>query len=82
MFRTTGYAPTMWHWITIATVTIYPPFDHGYQVWLGAEDDLNTWHSIYRAIRIEPLPATCTRSKKVRTHLASLILHEYSRCQI
>lgn len=52
------------------------------RLWFGAEDDLSAWHSVCRAIGIEPLPATCSRSKKVRTHLASIIWHEYSRCQI
>ena len=52
------------------------------RLWFGAEDDLSAWHSICRAIGIEPLPATCAQSKKVSPLLASITLHEHSRCQI
>jgi hypothetical protein len=40
-------------------------FDHCY----GAEDDLNAWHSLCRAIGINPLPATCMEFEKVCAYL-------------
>ncbi|KAL2704814.1 hypothetical protein AAEP93_000064 [Penicillium crustosum] len=32
------------------------------KMWFGAEDDLGAWHSLCRAIGIEPLPATCKQA--------------------
>lgn len=36
------------------------------EMWFGAEDDLTAWHSLCRAVGIEPLPPTCALCKKVR----------------
>lgn len=33
--------------------------------WYGAENDLNAWHTLCRAMGIEPLPQTCWQCKKV-----------------
>jgi heat shock protein HspQ len=35
------------------------------KLWLGAETDLIAWHSLCRAIKIEPLPPTCRDCEKV-----------------
>ncbi|KAF2811520.1 uncharacterized protein BDZ99DRAFT_413999 [Mytilinidion resinicola] len=35
-----------------------------FDLWYGAEDDLTAWHSLCRAIGINPLPTTCKRCKK------------------
>ncbi|CAI7628428.1 unnamed protein product [Penicillium viridicatum] len=32
------------------------------KMWFGTEDDLGAWHSLCRAIGIEPLPATCKQA--------------------
>ncbi|KAJ5857282.1 hypothetical protein N7455_008176 [Penicillium solitum] len=32
------------------------------KMWFGAEDDLGAWHSLCRAIGIEPLPVTCKQA--------------------
>ncbi|KAJ5592611.1 hypothetical protein N7537_009515 [Penicillium hordei] len=32
------------------------------KMWFGAEDDLGAWHSLCRAIGMEPLPATCKQA--------------------
>ncbi|KAJ5551877.1 hypothetical protein N7535_000177 [Penicillium sp. DV-2018c] len=34
-------------------------------LWFGAENDLSSWHSLCRAIDIEPLPSTCAQGAKV-----------------
>ncbi|KAJ5131384.1 uncharacterized protein N7515_007423 [Penicillium bovifimosum] len=34
-------------------------------VWFGSENDLSSWHSLCRAIEIEPLPTTCAQGVKV-----------------
>jgi hypothetical protein len=36
-----------------------------FELWFGAEDDLGAWHSLCRAVRIEPLPRTCLDCEKV-----------------
>jgi hypothetical protein len=36
-----------------------------FQLWFGVEDDLAAWHSLCRAVKIEPLPRTCHDCKKV-----------------
>ncbi|KAI2754865.1 hypothetical protein DTO012A8_9758 [Penicillium roqueforti] len=35
------------------------------KMWFGAEDDLDAWHSLCRAIGIEPLPETCKQAVRV-----------------
>lgn len=35
------------------------------KVWFGSEDDLGSWHSLCRAIKIEPLPKNCQACEKV-----------------
>ncbi|OJJ41997.1 hypothetical protein ASPZODRAFT_137586 [Penicilliopsis zonata CBS 506.65] len=35
-----------------------------FKLWFGAEDDLGSWHSLCRALRIEPLPRTCLDCEK------------------
>ena len=52
------------------------------KMWFGAEDDLGAWHSLCRAIGIEPLPATCKQAVKVGTCLESIIMHTYSGFQM
>ena len=42
------------------------------KMWFGAEDDLEAWHSLCRAIGIGPLPATCKQAVKVSTYLACI----------
>jgi hypothetical protein len=42
---------------------------HEFDLWYGAEDDLNAWHSLCRAIGINPLPATCMECEKVCAYL-------------
>ncbi|CAG7950532.1 unnamed protein product [Penicillium salamii] len=37
-----------------------------FRLWFGAEDDLAAWHSLCRAVEIEPLPRTCHDCKKVQ----------------
>jgi hypothetical protein len=34
-------------------------------LWYGAEDDLEAWHSLCRAIGLNPLPTTCERCEQV-----------------
>ncbi len=36
-----------------------------FNLWFGAEGDLAAWHSLCRAVRIEPLPTTCFACEKV-----------------
>lgn len=38
------------------------------KMWFGAEDDLDAWHSLCRAIGIEPLPETCKQAVRVSTY--------------
>jgi hypothetical protein len=37
-----------------------------FQLWFGAEDDLEAWHALCRAIGIDPPPVTCKLCKAVR----------------
>ena len=37
-----------------------------FQLWFGAEDDLEAWHALCRAIGINPPPTTCKSCKAVR----------------
>ena len=39
-----------------------------FKLWFGAEEDIAAWHSLCRAVRIEPLPRTCLECKKVVYH--------------
>ncbi|KAL4888093.1 hypothetical protein BDV59DRAFT_148976 [Aspergillus ambiguus] len=34
------------------------------KLWFGTEDDITSWHSLCRAVRIEPLPRTCLECEK------------------
>jgi len=34
-------------------------------MWYGAENDLTTWHTLCRAIGVEPLPKTCEQCEGV-----------------
>ena len=36
-----------------------------FKLWFGAEDDIAAWHSLCRAVRIEPIPRTCLECEKV-----------------
>lgn len=36
-----------------------------FKLWFGAEDDIAAWHSLCRAVRIEPLPRSCLECEKV-----------------
>lgn len=36
-----------------------------FKLWFGAEGDLAAWHSLCRAVRIDPLPKTCLDCEKV-----------------
>lgn len=36
-----------------------------FKLCFGAEDDIAAWHSLCRAVRIEPLPRTCLECEKV-----------------
>ena len=36
-----------------------------FKLWFGAEDDVAAWHSLCRAVRIEPIPRTCLECEKV-----------------
>jgi DNA-directed RNA polymerase subunit RPC12/RpoP len=36
-----------------------------FKLWFGTEDDLGSWHSLCRALGIEPLPRTCLDCQKV-----------------
>jgi hypothetical protein len=39
-----------------------------FQLWYSAENDLDVWHALCRAIRIQPLPRTCEECAHVRNH--------------
>jgi hypothetical protein len=52
-------------------------------MWYGAEDDLTAWHSLCRAIGVEPLPRTCAACERVRgcvMKLGRLILTRITGC--
>lgn len=36
-----------------------------FKLWFGEENDLAAWHSLCRAVRIDPLPRTCLDCEKV-----------------
>jgi hypothetical protein len=36
-----------------------------FNLWFGTDDDLASWHSLCRAIAIQPLPATLRECEKV-----------------
>lgn len=44
----------------------------------GVQDDLNAWHSLCRAVRVDPLPTTCKECRSVRT-LRLLSIHPFKR---
>jgi hypothetical protein len=46
--------------------------------WFGADDDLEAWHSLCRAIGIKPLPPTCEACKEVSAYYAHL--ERFCRC--
>ncbi|CAH0054294.1 unnamed protein product [Clonostachys solani] len=52
-------------------------------MWYGAEDDLAAWHSLCRAIGIEPPPQTCALCKKAarNTHVNIVDLIHWGRNQ-
>ncbi|KAJ5372465.1 hypothetical protein N7517_004471 [Penicillium concentricum] len=52
------------------------------KMWFGAEDDLGAWHSLCRAIGIEPLPVTCGQAVKVGNYLESVISRVYAGLQL
>jgi heat shock protein HslJ len=43
-----------------------------FKLWFGTEDDLVAWHSLCRAVKIEPLPSTCLDCEKVELTATSL----------
>ncbi|EKV19310.1 hypothetical protein PDIG_03400 [Penicillium digitatum PHI26] len=49
------------------------------KTWFGVEDDLTAWHSLCRAIGIDPLPATCRQGVKVGACLQPGTLHVDTR---
>lgn len=51
------------------------------RLWFGEEDDLSSWHSLCRAIGIEPLPTTCAQGVRVSTCLFHMPF-EYSQFEI
>ncbi|KAH7313550.1 hypothetical protein B0I35DRAFT_480228 [Stachybotrys elegans] len=51
------------------------------KMWFGAEDSLAAWHTLCRAVGVEPLPLTCEDCEKVlrNTHVNIIDLIEWGR---
>ncbi|KAH8691892.1 hypothetical protein BGW36DRAFT_431135 [Talaromyces proteolyticus] len=54
-----------------------------FKLWFGAEDDLCSWHSLCRAVRVDPLPKTCRDCEKaVRGLYVNIVdLIDWARCE-
>ncbi|CAG8983212.1 hypothetical protein HYALB_00004040 [Hymenoscyphus albidus] len=52
-----------------------------FNMWFGIEDDIKAWHSLCRAVNIQPLPTTCRACRfKVRsTHVKIVDLIQWGR---
>jgi hypothetical protein len=40
-----------------------------FNLWFGTEDDIDSWHSLCRAIGIRPLPTTCDECREVSNQI-------------
>ncbi|KAF4631765.1 hypothetical protein G7Y89_g6362 [Cudoniella acicularis] len=55
-----GYSPDTWKEYEEDIYTRYQAaLTQEFNLWFGTEDDIRAWHSLCRAIAIQPLPATC-----------------------
>lgn len=65
-----GNVPDTWKEYEKDVITRYQAaLTKEFNLWFGTEDDIDSWHSLCRAIGIGPLPTTCHECREVSNNI-------------